>query len=306
LPAGTGTPISEETAPPEEPTFPLTVTDQAGRNVTITAEPQKIISLAPSNTEIIYALGLEDRLVGVTTYCDYPEEALNKPKIGDIINPDIEKILTIRPDLILALETAHLKEITPRLEGLGLTVLTLEPQSLEEVLEAITLLGKCTGKDAEASQLVSSMRTRINAVTGKTANLPEAQKPRVLYMMWHRPVFVVAGGSLQDELIKLAGGINVAQGWGDKVAMVGLEPIIGANPQIILADLGMGIGDLILQFARTEPTLAGVDARINGRVYGANTKLTGIPGPRIVDGLELMAGLFYPQLFPEFFAKYGS
>ena len=282
---------------PLPPAFPLTVTDQAGRLVTIEAEPQKIISLAPSNTEIVYALGLEDRLVGVTTYCDYPEAALDKPEVGGFNTVDIEQVVAIQPDLILATDI-HTAEVVPGLEGLGLTVLVLDPRSLDEILESITLAGKCTGKEDEASQLVADMENRIEAVTDKTANLTEAQRPSVFYIMWHEPLMTVGSDTRIYELIQLAGGIPVPLDLGEGYPMIGLEVLIAANPEVIIAGSGMGEGaDLPYQFALTEPRLAGVDARINNRVYEVNTDLVGRPGPRIVDGLEQLARMIHPEIF---------
>ena len=284
--------------------FPLTVTDQVGRVVTIEAEPQKIISLIPSNTEIVFALGLGDRLVAVTEFCNYPPEALDKPKITGGIAPDMEQIVALEPDLILATET-HMTDLIPELERLGLTTMVIKTQTetLEEVLEAITLIGKVTGKTDEASELVDELRARIKVITDKTDNLPVAERPGVLYIGWHEPIFAIASGTLGSALIEKAGGINIFQDLTGS-PIVDLETVIERNPQVILASLAMGVGDLILQFALTEPRLEGVDARINDRVYGVNDDLTGRPGPRMVDGLEMLAGLLHPELFPELFDKY--
>ena len=303
---GACTPTQEEEPPPvvETPIFPLTVTDQAGRLVTIEKIPEKIISLAPSNTEIVFALGLGDRVVAVTEFCNYPEAALDKPKITGGVYPDIEQIVNLKPDLILAVET-HMAEVIPALERFGLTVVVVKTQTetLDEVLETITLVGRYTGKTDEASQLVTEMRNRIKAITDKIDNLPESQRPRVLYIGWHDPIIINAPGTLGHALIEKAGGINIFQDLTG-FPMISLEEIIQANPQVIVADIfGEGV-DMPYQFALTDPRLEGVDARINGRVYGVITDLTGRPGPRIVEGLEMLAGMIHPEIFPEFFDKY--
>lgn len=293
------TPVSEEPLPPdaEVSTFSLEVTDQAGRVVRIEKMPEKIVSLAPSNTEIVFALGLGDRLVGVTEYCDYPEAAKGKPKIGGFNTVDIEKIVAIEPDLILA-TNIHQKEVVPALERLGLTVLTLDPKTLDEVLESITLLGRATGKQEAAAQLVTEMSNRIKAVTDETANLPEAQRPRVFYVMWHEPLMTVGSDTRIHELIGLAGGINIAQEVGAGYPTMSLEAVIQANPQVIIAGSGMGEGaNLPFQFAGSESRLKDVDARINNRVYEINTDLIGRPGPRIVDALEQLAKMIHPEIF---------
>jgi len=295
------TPISEEPTPPDEemPAFSLEVIDQAGRVVRIEKMPEKIISLAPSNTEIVFALGLEDKLVGVTKYCDYPEAAKDKPKVGGFSTVDIERVIEIGPDLILAVNI-HKKEVIPGLERLGLTVVCLDPTTLEEVLEAITLVGQCTGEEDGASRLVSEMRHRIEATTSKTANLTEAQKPRVFVIMWHDPLNSTGPGLRHDIIVK-AGGINiVGELLSEAYPTVTLEWVIDTNPEVIIAGVGMGTGeDLTFQFALNEKRLAGVDARINNRVYQIDLDLFGRPGPRIVQGLEQVAKMIHPEIFGE-------
>lgn len=293
------TPVSEELPLPDAgvSTFSLEVTDQAGRVVRIEKMPEKIISLAPSNTEIVFALGLADRLVGVTEFGDYPEAAKDKPKIGGFNTIDIEKVVAIEPDLILA-TNIHQKEVIPALERLGLTVLTLDPKTLDEVLESITLLGRATGKQEAAAQLVAEMSNRIKAVTDKIANLPEAQRPRVFYVMWHEPLMTVGSDTRIHELIGLAGGINIAQEIGEGYPTMSLEAVIQANPQVIVAGSGMGEGaKLPFQFVVTESRLKDVDARINNRIYEINTDLIGRPGPRIVEALEQLAKMIHPEIF---------
>ncbi len=290
-------------APPAEEiegvvSFPIKVTDQAGRVVKLEKVPERIISLAPSNTEIVYALCLEDKLVGVTTYCNYPEAALDKPKVGGFSTVDIEKVVEIQPDLILAVNI-HKKEVIPALERSGLTVVCLDATTLEEVLEGISLAGKCTGKEEEASRLVAEMRCRIEAITSKTANLTEAQKPRMLFVMWHDPLMSVGLG-LRHDLIVEAGGINIVEELGEAYPSVSLEWVIDKNPEVIIAGVGMGTGeDLPFQFALDEERLAGVDARLNNRVYQIDLDLIGRNGPRIVQGFELVAKMIHPEIFGE-------
>jgi len=294
------TPAAEQPVPPVQSklAFPVDVTDQMGRQVRIEKMPESIVSLSPSNTEIIYALGLGEKLVGVTEFCDYPEVAKDKPKVGGFSTVDIERVIEIEPDLILA-ANIHKKEVIPGLERLGLTVVCLDATTLEEVLEGISLVGKCTGKEEEASQLVNEMRGRIEAITTKTANLTEAQKPRVFFIMWHDPLMSV-GLELRHDLIVEAGGINIVEELGEAYPSVSLEWVIDNNPEVIIVATGMGTGeDLPFQFALDEERLAGVDARLNNRVYQINTDLIGRNGSRIAQGLELMAKMIHPEIFGE-------
>jgi len=275
----------------------LEVTDQDGRAVTIERMPEKIISLVPSITEIVYALGLEDKLVGVTNYCNYPEAVKDKPKIGGYSTVDLEKVVEIQPDLILATRI-HRAEVIPELERLGLTVLDLYPTTIDEVLEAITMVGECTGKEDEASQLVTGIRDRISAITSKTANLTEAQRPRVFYVQWHDPLRTAGSDNRIHELIELAGGTNIAQDLSGISVTISLEAVIAANPEVIVAGVGMAAGeDSPLQLALTEPRLKGVDARINNQVYGMDNDLINRAGPRIAEALEVLAKMIHPEIF---------
>jgi len=283
---------------PAEQTAPslIEVTDQLGRAVSLDGIPQRIISLAPSNTEILLALGLGDRVVAVTDYCDYPPEALTKPKIGGYTTPNMEEVVALSPDLVLA-ASLHQERIIPALEERGLTVFALDPKTVDEVLESITLIGKVTGKKEEASQLITGVQNRIKAVTDKTENLPENKKPKVFYLTWLDPLMTPGSGTRHHELIRMAGGTNVAQDLTG-YASITLEAIIEANPEVIIAGIGMGSGeDLPFEYVKTEPRLRNVDARINDRMYSIDVDLCGRPGPRITDALEKFAEFIHPELF---------
>ncbi|MFC2014526.1 ABC transporter substrate-binding protein [Chloroflexota bacterium] len=282
----------------EEP-LPVEITDHLGRTVRLKKVPERIISLAPSNTEILFALGLEDNLVGVTEFCDYPEAAKEKPQVGGFSNVDMERVVAMQPDLILAADI-HKDEVIPALEKVGLPVVCLTPTNLEEVLASIRLIGEITGKNDEASRLVTDMDNRIKAVTDKTSTLPEAQRPRVFYIIWHEPLMTVGPDTRIHELLEMTGGINIAREMTDGYPTINLEAVIEANPQIIIVGSGMGEGaDLPFQFASSELRLKDVDARINDRIYEINTDLVGRPGPRIVDALEQLAEFQHPELFKE-------
>ena len=284
--------------PKETASSPIKVTDQLGRVVRLDGIPQRIISLAPSNTEILFALGLADRVVAITDFDDYPPEAKMKPSIGGFSTPSIEKVVALSPDLILA-TSIHEKRIIPQLEARGMTVFALNPQTIDEVLEAITLVGEITGKNKAASGLVAEMRNRIKVVTDKTVALPEAQRLKVFYLVWHDPLMTAGSGTLHDELIRQAGGTNIARdltGWAD----ISLEAVIQANPEVMIAGAGHGSGEsLTLEFIKTESRLRYTDARRNNRVYGIDSNLTSRPGPRIVAGLEKLAEFIHPELFEE-------
>lgn len=288
------------TATPESiPPTTVEIVDQLGRTVTLdSTDPQRIVSLAPSHTETLYALGLGDRLVAVTDYCNYPPEAEEKPSIGGFSTPNIEEVVAMDPDLVLA-TVIHEVEVIPQLEARGLTVVAVDPTTIDEVIASINLIGKAAGVEKKAADLTANMQSRIEAVTDKTSGLNEAEKPRVLYIVWHDPLMAAGSGTLHDELIRTAGGINVA-GDLESYAAISLEAVIAANPQVMIAGVGMGTGeDLPVQFITKEERLAETDARINNRIYGINVDLVGRPGPRIVEALEQFARFLHPQLFEE-------
>ncbi len=286
-------------AAPADEAAPSTIeiTDQLGRVVKLDGVPQRIISLAPSNTEILFALGLADKIVAVTDYCDYPAEAKEKPSVGGYSTPNIEKIVEIQPDLILV-TSVHEERIIPQLEKKGMTVFALVPKTLDEVLAAITLVGEITGQEEEASGLVAEMQNRIKAVTDKTDSLPQGQRPRVFYIVWHDPLIAPGSGTFQDDMIGKAGGINIAHDLAGDYPTMSLEAVIEANPEVMIAGVGHGnTEDLNFQFIKTESRLRNTDARRNNRLYGIDGNLTSRPGPRIVDGLEKLARMLHPEIF---------
>ena len=166
--------------------------DDLGRPVTTEGIPQRIISLAPSNTEILFALGLGDKVMGVTDWCDYPPEALETEKVGGYDTPNIEKIAALNPDLILAAHGLPL-DVIDALEDRGLTVFGIKTTDLDDLLDDIRTVGSITGKEAEANALTSEMESRIKAVTDRTAELE--QRPEVFYVVWHEPLFTVGSGT---------------------------------------------------------------------------------------------------------------
>lgn len=260
--------------------YPLTVSDDLGRNVTILKEPERIISTAPSNTEILYALGLGNRIVGVTEYCNYPLEALGKEKIGGFSTVSIEKVISLKPDLVLASDKTGDDNIK-KLGDFGISVVVLRPGDIEGALENIGLVGRITGTEEDASKLVADMRNRINVVEEKRGE----NKPRVLYVVWHDPLMSAGRETFQDDLIKKAGGVNIANFTGYKI--ISLETVVKENPEIVIASMGHGdAGNKTVEYINNEQRLRVTNAVRTERVYGIDTDLTGRAGPRIVDALE--------------------
>ncbi len=279
---------------PNNPTPTGGVVDDLGRVVNIKETPQRIISLSPSNTEILFALGLREKVVGVTEYCNYPPEALDKEKVGGYSTPDIEKIIALQPDLILA-DDIHKEETIPALEEKGLTVFALMPGNLDGVLADIQMVGKITGKGKKAFELINQMESRIEAITDKTENLQE--RPRVFYITWHDPLWTSGSETFIHELIEKAGGVNIFQDVTDHKA-VDIELVIARNPEVIIACSGHGQAkDEPFGWAKSEPRLQATEARMNNRIHQIDADIVSRTGPRIVKALEEFARFIHPEIF---------
>ncbi len=276
---------------PGEQTSVEYVFDDLGRLVAINGTPERIISLAPSNTEILFALGLGDKVVGVTDWCDYPPEALGKEKVGAYDTPDIEKIVALTPDLILVAHGTTM-DVINNLVGLGLTVFGIETTDLDDLLNDIRKIGKITDKEVEAAALTSEMESRIQAVTDQTEELEE--RPGVFYIVWHDPLWTAGAETFIHELIEKGGGVNIC-GNLTGYPMISIEEVIAYDPEVIITSSWPGV----YEWAMNETALNVTYARQNDRVYMCDDNLVQRPGPRLVEGLEWFAHFIHPEIFEE-------
>ena len=277
----------------------VTITDDLGVTVTIENPPERIVSLSPANSEILFALGLDEKIVGVTEYCTYPEAALSKEKIGGFSTVNIEKVSVLNPDLIVAAD-GNSEETVAHLRELGFTVITINADTIDTTLDDILLLGKATGADAKAEALVSSMKEDLAEIAEKTS---AEEKPTILHCMWTDPLWVSGSGTFQDEMITAAGGVNAAadeEGW---VALT-MEKFLTMNPDIIVVDSGNGMGvgadDALRDFFLKDPRMQSLSAVQNERVYVVNADIIDRGGPRIVEGVEALAEIAHPDIFGEY------
>ena len=281
----------DKPAPHEaEPASPQYVFDDLGRLVAINGTPQRIVSLAPSNTEILFALGLGDKVVGVTDWCNYPPEALDKEKVGGYVTPDIEKIVALNPDLILVAYGTPM-EVINTMVGLGLTVFGIKTTDLDDVLNDIKTVGEITDKEVEAQVLTSEMAVGIKAVTDQTEELE--QRPKVFYIVGHEPSLWTAGsGTFIHELIEKGGGVNTCQnitGYSE----ISIEYVLARDPEIIITS------EWSYEWAQNATELASTNASQTGRIYTLDDDLAQRPGPRLVEGLEWFAHFIHPEIFDE-------
>ncbi len=277
----------------QEQLFPITLIDDSGTEVTLTESPQRIISAAPSNTEIIFTLGLEDKLVGRSEFCNYPEEAENIESIGKMSPLNLEKIASLEPDLILSYGGFQAKDI-PRLRELGFKVLVIQSESLQEMIHGVQLIATSCGIPIEGKQLISYMQERINRITSRVEILPTHQQPKVFVGSNFDTIYSPGRETLFHELITLAGGHNIVghrQGW----VKINPELVAQADPDIILIPSGIMNPEEITKIKNdiiNHPGWSYVPAIKNNQIFAVNEDLFYRAGPRLVDGLELLYEIF--------------
>ena len=270
-------------------TFPLTVTDSSGRTVTFEKMPEKLVSAVPSNTEIIYALGKGNQLVGVSVYCNYPEEALSVSKIGDYNGPNLELIIDAKPDVFFAAWLSE--EVLAQLEGAGIPVMLINPTNIEETYQSIQDIGDIIGSSKEAEELIGGMRAKQENIMQIAKGY---QAKTVFYEIWHDPLMTVGPGSFINELITMSNGINIAQDAESAYPEYSLELLISKNPQVYMtSDDGFKTPEDIFGRAGYE----NIEAIRNGQVFMLHPDITSRPGPRIIDGLEMIAKAIHPEAF---------
>ncbi|HQJ16019.1 MAG TPA: cobalamin-binding protein [Candidatus Omnitrophota bacterium] len=252
---------------------------------------ERYISLAPSTTEILYALGLGDRIVGVSTYCNYPPEAKTKPVMGDFSHPNIEKIFSLKPDCVFCTGLEQELVIT-ELKRLKLKVYKADPANLDELYKTISDIGSLTGRTREARSLIDSMKRGVEEIAARARSIPERQRIKVFIEIWQEPMMTAGKGSFVDELIALAGGINIAHDVIRPYCNYSPEKVVEANP-----------GCIIMTYMDAIPASELVKARIgwdrinavkNNKVFNdINPDLLLRPGPRVTQGIAAIYRKLY-------------
>jgi iron complex transport system substrate-binding protein len=271
-------------------TYPLTITDSYNRKVTIDKEPQRIISVAPNITEIIFSLGMGNKLVGRTDYCDYPEQVKSIPSVGTIEAPSIEKIVELKPDVVIA-STHFNKETVEKLEQLNIKVLLLYGQeSFDGVYETIEKVGQVINAQDKAEKIVSTMKAKVQEIVNKVKN---ANKPKVYYVIGYGQYgdYTAGKGTFISQMIEMAGGTNVAndvEGW-----KYSIERLVEHNPDILICSKYFDSKKGIMQTNGYKD----LDAVKNGKLFEIDNNLLDRQGPRLADGLEELARIIHPELF---------
>lgn len=270
--------------------YPVTIQDDLDRRVSIAEQPQRIISLSPSNTEILYALGLDSRIVGVTTYCNYPEAALECKKIGGFSDPNLEMIIALEPDLVVA-ESIH-GLLIPSLEKAGVTVLVVEPRRLTDISGAVEVIGRATGNRAEAARLAGKIRDKIKWVQSKVAEM--RTRPLVYFEIWHEPPMTAGPGTLIDDLITVCGGVNLAGDAATSYPELSEEVIFLRNPEVIVYPDSHG--DAAINPMNRKGGWQQLKAVQSGRVVSMNPDIVSRAGPRVIEAMDALLPIIHPEL----------
>lgn len=275
--------------------YPLAVTDDMGRKVTFGAKPERFVSLAPSWTEILYALGLGDKVAGVTTFCDYPAEAASKTKVGGFSDPNIELIVSLGADV--AFGTTMHRKVEPEIERRGIKFVYQNAATVEAVMDDIKLVAAIAGVPDRAKQVNAGIQKTVNRVKGVVSAIPEAKRLKVLYLVWDEPVMSVGPNTLISDMITLAGGVSITRDAGTDWPSYSLEAIVAINPDVVLAPRIHGGGGLDPEALKTKPGWQALDAVKNGRVHLVDDNLVSRPSPRVGEGVLEIAEALYPELF---------
>jgi len=269
-----------------------TVVDQTGRQVTVPDRPCRVVALAPSITEMVFALGKGALLAGATAFSDFPEEALGLPAVGPYVHPDIERIAALSPDLCLAIRDGNPLDSVKRLERLGIPVYALDPRGLDGVIQALENLGGLLGAGEEAAGLTAAIRTCRDRIVEAAA--ASGTRPRVFFQVGVSPIVSAGSGTFIHELITLAGGENVTAGpvpW----PRLNAEQVLALNPEVVIITSmsgGPNQGEALQALERWR-ALSAAEA---GRIHVAEAALFDRPGPRLILALEILARCVHPEL----------
>jgi iron complex transport system substrate-binding protein len=277
------------------PASALTLRDMVGREVTLAAPPQRIVSLVPSVTETIFALGGEARLAGRTDWCDSPEATRGKPSVGGMINPSIETIVRLRPDLVVATDEGNREETLVQLRRIGIPTYVVHAHRVAEMLDMVRRVGDLVERREAVGPLVATIEQRIDAVRGRVAT---RGIPRVLYVLWPEPLIVPGRASHITELIEMAGGRSITGDMGESYVRLSLEAAVARAPDvIILADHSNAGTAAGRQSPEKWQRLTSVPAIQAGRLHSIDLSILHRYGPRVPDGLERLARIIHPEAF---------
>ena len=270
--------------------------EDAGETTPNHAYPERIICMAPSITEIVFAFGLGERVVGVSDFCDYPPEARSRTKIGGVVNPNMEAIVALSPDLVLALPNVTHESLFRSLRLLGINVVTVRNDTLDDLFTTIGKIGEETSKQQEAKEMGDRLHAKFSAVKEMIADRP---RKRVMFIVGVDPLFVAGKGTFIDELIEIAGGENIAGDSLSKYPQLGIERVVAMAPEVILYtslnfELTPEQEKMANELWSPYPSIPAVE---KGRIHGLVADYVTLPGPRLDIGVEEMVRAIHPEEF---------
>ena len=275
--------------------LPGTFTDDLGREVRIEKAPERIVSHVPGITEILFALGLGEKVVGVSDHCDYPPSAKLKPKVGGFFQPSIEMIVGLDPDLVLT--NGSVEYVMTQLDSLGITYIVLDPKDIDGILKDIELAGEVTGTGKRAREVIEDMQDTILRVSAQVKDAPGV---KVFYTFATTDLnnpWTAGPDSFVDSLISIAGGENIAAKALVPWTQFSIEEVIAADPEVVIVDAGHGSALTPIAELKQHPVWQKITAIKQDRIYPIDGDLVNRSGPRIVQGLEEMAKMIHPELF---------
>jgi len=270
----------------------------AGTNARTPSRPARIVSMAPNLTEILFALGLGERIVGVTQDSDYPPVALTKPRVGTFWQPNIEAVIATKPDLVIALAFEQQRDLARRLQRIGYDCLSVEIERIDDLFRAIATIGKAADAQTQAQELSNEMKAAIHRLQAATARLP---KVKVLWVVQREPLRVAGRDTFVNEMIELAGGENVISPTLHKYPPIGAEEVIAAKPEVLIepAMLPGALDGQRRQAISYWSRYANLPAVVNGRIFVIDGDTVSRLGPRLSVGIEDIARCLRPELSGE-------
>ena len=268
-------------------------TDEMGRTVKISYPPMRIISLAPSITEILFALGLNEEIEAVTDFCDYPEAVSKRPRVGGFINPNIEKIVSLKPDLIIAIRDGNRMGTIDRLNELAFPVYVVDPKSFDGVITTLQNIGDIVGRQENSKNIVNEIKAKREKTAILTRSLP---RPKVFFQIGYLPMITVGKGSLADELIRLAGGRSISENESLNYPPYNIEIVLQKAPQIIIMSSMESKRDYS-SLIKMWQNWKSIPAVKRNAIHIVDSNIVDRPTPRIVEGLEAMLRIIHPEVF---------
>jgi iron complex transport system substrate-binding protein len=266
------------------------VTDETGRTIEVPLHPQRIISIAPSVTEILYALGLEARIVGRSDYCDYPPQARQKPSVGGLINPNVETMVSMHPDLVMGTPEINKITVADQLARFRIPLYGVHANTLDDVLQSLKDVGALTDSQSRADDLVRLLQGRREAVVHRVRGL---RRPRVLFLIWYSPISVPGRGSFLNDVVLQAGGQSISSDLKQDWSQMSLEEIVRRDPEIILVPTSNESSPPIDKL-KTWPGWSATTAARTNRIIAVGDSANR-PSPRLFDALEEFAAIFHPK-----------